>query len=372
MIDERELTVLFEQAADDYDVPADGPTRILAAAEAHAPKAPWSQRRRLAVGFAVIVVVVGATVTIRQLTDQQERSKTAFSTAHSGQTAPPRPVSAPPSSGSGTAAAMPAGDQGASGGAAGSGGIAPGVANGLAGPAPPLVPQPSTPSTADSAKVVKTGSLQIEVRRDAVRSTMSSLVSAANGLGGYAADTRTSEGADNPTGTLTLRVPAASFDDLIARVRSIGDVRSSTTHGQDVTGQYTDIQARLAALNATRGQLLTILQRASAIGDVLAVQDRLNDVQSQIDQLQGQQKVLDDQTSYASLSVDISQRGAKPSVPDNPSGLARAWQDARHGFTSGVEDILAASGTTLVVLLVLAAIAVIGRYVWLLVRRRLV
>ena len=165
---------------------------------------------------------------------------------------------------------------------------------------------------------------------------------------------------------------AATFDDLLARVRSLGDVRSSTTHGQDVTGQYSDVKARLAALNATRSQLLTILQKATAIGDVLAVQDRLNDVQSQVEQLQGQQKMLDDQTAYAALSVDVAQRGAKHGPPGKPSGLAKAWDDARHGFTTGVEDILAASGTALLVLLVLAVVVVVGRYLWLIVHRRLV
>jgi hypothetical protein len=231
-----------------------------------------------------------------------------------------------------------------------------------------VVPAPAP----DSAKVVKTGSVQLEVRRDAVGPTMRQLSSLAGGLGGYVADTKSAEGGDDPAGSVTLRVPVNTFEQLLGQVRALGTVRNSTTHGQDVTGQFSDIQARLTALTATRDQLLTILHKASAIGDVLAVQDRINDVHTQIDQLQGQQKVLDDQTSMASLSVDITQHGATPGPPSKPSGIAKAWDDARHGFTSGVEDILAASGTTLVVLLVLAAIAVIGRYVWLLVRRRLV
>jgi hypothetical protein len=169
---------------------------------------------------------------------------------------------------------------------------------------------------------------------------------------------------------VTLRVPAASFEDLLMRVRGLGTVRSSTTHGQDVTAQYSDIQARLTALNATRSQLLTILQKATAIGDVLAVQDRINDVQTQIDQLQGQQKLLDDQTSMASLSVDVAPPGTTSGASPKPSGIAKAWEDARHGFTSGVEDILAASGTILVVLLVLAGLAVLGRFAWQATRRR--
>ena len=81
---------------------------------------------------------------------------------------------------------------------------------------------------------------------------MVSLTNLAAGVNGYVADTRTAEGGDDPTGTMTLRVPAASFDDVVGRVRAMGTVRSLTSHGQDVTGQYSDIKARLTALNATR------------------------------------------------------------------------------------------------------------------------
>jgi len=158
---------------------------------------------------------------------------------------------------------------------------------------------------------------------------------------------------------------------VVARVRAMGTVRALTSHGQDVTGQYSDIKARLTALNATRSQLLTILQKATAIGDVLAVQDRVNQVQTEIEQLQGQQKVLDDQTSFAALSVEVSQQGAKHGPPGHPSGVSKAWDDARHGFTSGVEAILGASGTALVLLLVLAVIAVLARALWVAARRRI-
>jgi hypothetical protein len=171
---------------------------------------------------------------------------------------------------------------------------------------------------------------------------------------------------------VTLRVPAPNFDDVVARVRAMGTVKSITTHGQDVTAQYSDIKARLTALTATRSQLLTILQRATAIGDVLAVQDRINQVQTEIEQLQGQQKVLDDQTSYAAISVDVFQQGAKQGPPQERVGLAKAWYDAHHGFTNGVEWLIARSGSALLVLLVIAGLAVVARVAWVLLRRRLV
>ncbi len=164
---------------------------------------------------------------------------------------------------------------------------------------------------------------------------------------------KTAEGDDNPTGSTTLRVPVSTFESLVGSVRTLGTVKSATTHGQDVTARYVDLQARLTAARATLDQLYTILHNASAVGDVLAVQDRIEATQTNIDELQGELNVVNDQTSYAALSVDVAQQGAPAAGATTPqSGLAKAWHDAVHGFTHGIEAIIAHSGTVLLVLLI--------------------
>src|SRR5207302_798862 len=111
-----------------------------------------------------------------------------------------------------------------------------------------------------------------------------------------------------------------------------------------------------------RDQLDLVLQKAQTIGDILAVRDRINAVQTEIDQLNGQIKVLNDQTSYSSLAVSISENGpaAKPAaklhVAKPPTGLDKAWHDARGGFAHSVEWIIARSGKAFVVLVAIIAL----------------
>jgi hypothetical protein len=105
------------------------------------------------------------------------------------------------------------------------------------------------------------------------------------------------------------------------------------------------------------------------------LQDRLSIVQTEIEQLQGQQRLLDDQTSFGTLVVQLREQGDETAltVPEDPeSGLAKAWDDAHHGFMRGVEAIVAGSGTALVTVLSLTILAFMLRGVWLLLRRRLV
>ena len=382
MIDEAELRELLAEAAAHFEVPVDGPARVLAAAEAPAePKqrVPRLSRPRLAIpiGAALVALVgifaLGTLVGTRHTTPNL---KTASGTANgsAGSAGPAYGTSAGSMGATSDAGSAAAGAEAGPGVPAastpqvlrGSATVAGGA--GVAAPAPPA----SAP-TPDSAKVIKTGSIQIEVRKGAVGPTMTRLTSLATGFGGYVADSKTAEGADNPTGSVTLRVPANTFENLVASVRSLGTVRSLTSHGQDVTAQYTDLQAKLAALTATRDQFLTILRKATAIGDILAVQDRITQTQTEIDQLQGQLKLLDDQTSYAALSVDVAQHGNPvPGPPASQSGLSKALHDARHGFTNGVEAIIGHSGTALLLLLIAAAAVVAVRFSWPRLRRRFV
>ena len=46
-----------------------------------------------------------------------------------------------------------------------------------------------------------------------------------------------------------------------------------------MTGQYVDLQARLTALEDSRQQYLTILAKATSIGDILSVQEQLDSIQ---------------------------------------------------------------------------------------------
>ena len=55
-----------------------------------------------------------------------------------------------------------------------------------------------------------------------------------------------------------------------------------------------------------------------------------------------------------------------------PTGLSKAWADARHGFTDGIEWLIARSGGALIFLLAALALLFGIRYLYPVVRRGLV
>src|ERR1700686_4326879 len=256
---------------------------------------------------------------------------------------------------------------------------APGIAAPTTGPAslPPGVVGPASlpPGVVgQSAKVETTGSVDLAIG-GSLNPVVSKLTQLTLGEGGFVAKSQLQLGSPANVsasyGSLVLQVPQPSFGDLLNHVEQVGKGTSESSTSTDVTGQYVDLQARISALEASRQQYLTILSKATSIGDILSVQSQLDTIQSQIEQLQGQLNLLDGQTTYATLTVSLSQAGHRPLPPPVPqSGLGRAWHQSVNGFTSGLEWLVRIAGRTVFVLLCLAVLAVVGRWAWRLWRRQ--
>jgi hypothetical protein len=212
-----------------------------------------------------------------------------------------------------------------------------------------------------ATRVVKTGNLQLQVGRGQVQATVSKLVEQTTAMGGYVSQSRTDGVAGAPTGELTLRIPVNQFDPAVTSAERLGHVVSLTTNAQDVTGRVVDLGARLTSLGQTRSTYLTILGRAKTIGATLAVQQRVDDVQQQIEELQGELKVLRNQSADGTLSVDISQVGSTIAARHHKhNGIGAAWHRSISRFARGFDDIVGALGPLLLAVLVLAVLAGIG------------
>jgi hypothetical protein len=185
---------------------------------------------------------------------------------------------------------------------------------------------------------------------------------------------KTAELGPTPSGSVTLRVPVKAFEDVVAKVRSLdAEVRTASTSGKDVTAEYADIEAQLTTLMAARERFLEILSRARTIGDVLAVQQRVDDVTGRIDRLEGQRRVLAGQSDRATLEVSVTEADdpvVREQKPDD--GLSKAFSDAGKGFTTGVEALIRLSGRGILLVLCLALAWFVLRIGWRASRRRLV
>ncbi|MFZ2527543.1 MAG: DUF4349 domain-containing protein [Rhodococcus sp. (in: high G+C Gram-positive bacteria)] len=168
---------------------------------------------------------------------------------------------------------------------------------------------------------------------------------------------------------LTVRVPADRLAGTLDELRGLGEVTSLTTTRDDVTLQYTDLEARISALQASVDRLRALMTSAANTADLIEAENALAQRQAELDSLTAQQRYLSDQIDLSTLTVDIS---AEPRRPDDRDsfwdGVVEGWDNLR----SAVGDSIVTFGVALpwlgfllvgagVVYLIVRLLARIGR-----------
>jgi hypothetical protein len=157
-------------------------------------------------------------------------------------------------------------------------------------------------SLVDDAKIVRTGSLELEVTGFAEALTKARTAIA--GLGGYIASSEERHADDRDFASVTYRIPVDRWDDAVAALRGLATtVLTERTQAVEVTSQLVDLDARISNLRATEQALVAIMAKATKIPDILEVQGQLTTVRSEIEQLTAQREQLADQAAYGTLSV---------------------------------------------------------------------
>jgi hypothetical protein len=174
-------------------------------------------------------------------------------------------------------------------------------------------------ATLEASQIVKTGSMALEVTD--LNKAVSQAQSTIQGMGGNVSQSSSSGEKDSAVATVEYRVPVARWDDALAAMRALGTrVISEQTNSTDATAQVIDLDARISNLQATESALQSIMARASAIPDVLAVEQQLSSTEGQIEELSAQQALLKNQAAMSTLTVSFS----TPAETDT-SQAAQGW-----------------------------------------------
>ncbi len=274
--------------------------------------------------------------------------------------------------------------------AAGSSDVGAKTAAGQAVPAPALAPVAGAAAqnapggqggTGTTARLAPASSIiytaQLTVRADNVGSAAAQAVQIAEGVGGYVSSETASADPDHPseaTASVQLKIPVASYPTTLGQLASrLGTQLSLQQQAQDVTQQVADVNSQVISDEAAITQLRALLSHAGSVGDLLSVQNQINDEEASLESMQAQQRALSHETTYATVTLTLLGPKAKPLVhrPKAPPNLAGGLGAGWHALRVTVSWTLAFLGA----IAPFAAIAAIAGYVvyrgrrWLIRRR---
>lgn len=169
---------------------------------------------------------------------------------------------------------------------------------------------------------------------------------------------------------LVVRVPSAKFNAAMVALEEAAEFRSSNRGAKDVTTEVIDTDVRVRAQESSLKRVELLLSRAQSLKDIIWIESQLTSRQAELDSMKSQQAWLRDQTSFSTITVDITAIAEKDKVEEE--------KETETGFLAGLDGGMKAMGASLSAIATVVGallpfavlLLVLGLPLWLLVRRR--
>jgi hypothetical protein len=166
----------------------------------------------------------------------------------------------------------------------------------------------TTPTVADTRKLIRNAQLDLEVK--SFPAVVDEITALTNTAGGYVDTSNSQRGGNGKLqGTVVVKILPQNLDAFLLKLRGLGEVQNQSVSTDDVTKEYYDTQARLDNSRRMETQLQDLLKHAnSKVSDLLQVERELGRVRGDIEQMQGQLKLYDFQVQYATVTMQIHEK----------------------------------------------------------------
>ena len=216
-------------------------------------------------------------------------------------------------------------------------------------------------------KIVKNGTFSFLVK--SAEESADKIKNIAEGLGGFVSDSRVYEvSSGTKTGTVTIRVPASSFNETVAELKKLAvKVENEHVSTQDITEQFVDLEARLKNLQAEEAQYVQIIKQSYSVQDTLSVAQRLSDVRGRIESIQGQIQYLARQVDMSSITISLTSEADIEvfGIRWRPLFVIKqSFRSMLSGLTGYANTMIAFIFQLPVIILWLATVAILGVVAW--------
>ena len=182
-------------------------------------------------------------------------------------------------------------------------------------------------------KIILNGELRLTVEAyEPARAELERLVAEARGFVSAVQVSHSSERVSSAT--LTLRIPAGRYGELVARISKLGTVSHESSKADDITEQYYDLASRLSNAKKLEGRILELLaKQAGKLTEILQVERELARVREEVERFEGKLRLWDGLTSLSTLVVHLSTR-----VSYDPARAAELGDELSQDLDSSWRD----------------------------------
>jgi hypothetical protein len=154
--------------------------------------------------------------------------------------------------------------------------------------------------------IVYTASMTVHVKDVGQQAARAAQI--ASNAGGYVSteDAALRQGQPSrPTASIQLKIPVTAYPAALRELAGLGHQTSLRQQAQDLTLDVANTASRVASARAAITQLRALLSHAGSVGNLLTVQEQINMQESALEALQAQQRALNHEVTYATVSLRL-------------------------------------------------------------------
>ncbi|GAB1429378.1 DUF4349 domain-containing protein [Ignavibacteria bacterium] len=188
-----------------------------------------------------------------------------------------------------------------------------------------------------SRKLIYTANLHLRVEN--VEAAGKIIRAAVTRSGGYIAHEEYERNVYSQQVSAIFRVPAEKFDATLKEISAVAlTVESRNVKTDDVTAEFIDVSARLAAKKDVEMRYRELLKQAKSISEILEIEEKIGTIRSEIESSQGRLNYLYNQEQYSAIEV-MWYETSTVALPENSFG-ARFVRGIVNGWNGAISVLI--------------------------------
>lgn len=182
-----------------------------------------------------------------------------------------------------------------------------------------------------SRKIIKEGSIRFETAN--AKDTRQQLITAVAKYQGYVSQDNAESYGNRSVYTLTLRIPAAHFENLLADIATTAQtIEQQDIKALDVTEEFIDVESRIHTKKELENRYKTLLSKANKVEEILSIEKEIEALRSDIESYEGRLNYLKSSIAYSTLTVVFYE--TQPSTTSFGSDFTSAFKEGWDNLVS--------------------------------------
>ena len=157
--------------------------------------------------------------------------------------------------------------------------------------------------------------------------------------------------------SVTARIPSDNLDSFLETAGTLGTVTNKNIETEDITLRYVDQKAYLDSLRTEYDRVSELLEQATELDQILALESKLSDLRYQINSYETQLRTYDNLVDYSTVYLNVNEVAyEQPTSNTIGSRISNGFRNSLYEVRDFFVDLFVAIIANLPVLVVLIAI----------------